>query len=95
LGTGFNIASSSLLLMIISQITKLIPRYMNMTLGDAHIYSEHTESIKMQLERIPYTFPTLILPEFETLEEVEKLNFNDFKLENYQYYPTIKMLMIA
>ena len=95
LGTGFNIASSSLLLMIISQITKLIPRYMNMTIGDAHIYSEHAEPIKMQLERIPYTFPTLILPEFETLEEVEKLNFNDFKLENYQYYPTIKMLMIA
>ena len=95
LGTGFNIASSSLLLMIISQITKLIPRYMNMTMGDAHIYSEHVEPIKIQLERIPYTFPTLILPKFESLEEVEKLNFNDFKLENYQYYPTIKMSMIA
>ena len=95
LGTGFNIASSSLLLMIISQITKLIPRYMNMTMGDAHIYSDHVDPIKIQLERIPYTFPTLILPEFESVEEVEKLNFNDFKLENYQYYPTIKMLMIA
>ena len=68
---------------------------MNMTMGDAHIYSDHVDPIKIQLERIPYTFPTLILPEFESLEEVEKLNFNDFKLENYQYYPTIKMSMIA
>jgi dihydrofolate reductase/thymidylate synthase len=95
LGTGFNIASSSLLLMIIAQITNLIPRYMNMTMGDTHIYSEHVDPIKTQLERIPYTFPTLILPKFKTLEEVEKLTFNDFKLENYRYYPTIKMPMIA
>ena len=95
LGTGFNIASSSLLLMIISKLTNLKPRYMNISMGDVHIYSDHIEPIKTQVERIPYIFPTLILPKFESLEEVEKLNFNDFKLENYQYHQTIKMSMIA
>lgn len=95
LGTGFNIASSSLLLMIIAQITKLIPRYMNISMGDAHIYLDHVEPIKTQLERIPYIFPTLILPIFKTIEEVENLTFKDFKLENYNFYPSIKMEMIA
>ncbi len=94
-GTPFNIASSSLLLMIISQLTKLIPRFVNISQGDSHIYGEHIDAIKEQILRIPYVFPKLILPSFETLEEVEKLTFNDFKIENYQYYPTIKMPMIA
>jgi dihydrofolate reductase/thymidylate synthase len=95
LGTGFNIASSSLFLMIIAKLTNLTPRYMNLTMGDAHIYADHIEPIKLQLERLPYTFPTLILPEFKTLEDVEKLKFEDFKLIDYKYYATIKMPMIA
>jgi dihydrofolate reductase/thymidylate synthase len=93
-GTPFNIASTSLLLMIISQITNLIPRFVNISQGDSHIYGEHIDAVKEQILRIPYVFPKLILPEFETLEEVEKMTFNDFKLENYLYYPTIKMPMI-
>ena len=93
-GTPFNIASTSLLLMIISQITNLIPRFVNISQGDSHIYGEHIDAVKEQILRIPYVFPKRILPEFETLEEVEKMTFNDFKLENYLYYPTIKMPMI-
>jgi thymidylate synthase len=94
-GTPFNIASTSLLLMMIAQLTNLIPRFVNISQGDSHIYGEHIDAIKEQILRIPYVFPKLILPAFETLEEVEKLTFNNFKLENYQYYPTIKMPMIA
>lgn len=94
-GTPFNIASTSLLLMIIAQITDLIPRFVNISQGDSHIYGEHIDAIKEQILRVPYVCPKLILPEFETLEEVEKMTFNDFKLENYLYYPTIKMPMIA
>ena len=93
-GTPFNIASTSLLLMIISQITNLIPRFVNISQGDSHIYGEHIDAVKEQISRIPYVFPKLILSKFETLEEVEKMTFNDFKLENYLYYPTIKMSMI-
>ena len=94
-GTPFNIASTSLLLMIIAQITNLVPRFVNISQGDSHIYGEHIDAIKEQISRIPYTFPKLILPKFELIEEVEKLTYSDFKLENYNSYPTIKREMIA
>jgi dihydrofolate reductase/thymidylate synthase len=95
LGLPFNIASSSLLLMIIAKLTNLVPRYFNLTLGDAHLYSNHIEGVLEQIERIPYVFPIIKLPEFETLEEVEKLSCESFKVQNYNYYPTIKMEMTA
>ena len=66
-----------------------------MSLGDVHLYSNHIEPITKQLERIPYSFPTLKLPEFNTLKDVEKLTFADFTLEKYKFYPNIKMEMIA
>ena len=93
-GTPFNIASTSLLLMIIAKITNLIPRYVNISQGDSHIYTSHIDSVNSQLTRIPYVFPTLILPEFKNLKEVEMLNFENFKLENYNFYPAIKVSMI-
>ncbi len=95
LGLPFNIASSSLFLMIISQLTNLKPRYFNLTLGDAHLYSNHLEGVKEQIERSPYLLPKIEMPVFSTIEEVEKLNFEDFKITNYNYYPSIKANMIA
>ncbi len=95
LGLPFNIPSSSLFLMIIAKLTNKIPRYFNLSLGDSHIYSNHIEPLLEQCKRMPYTFPKLLLPEFTTLEEVEKFTFKDFKLEDYMSYPTIKMEMIA
>jgi len=95
LGLPFNIASSSLFLMIIAKLTNLIPRYFNLSLGDVHIYSNHIEPIKEQIDRISYCFPNIKIPEFSTLEEVEKLTYKDFSLENYKYYHTIKMDMVA
>ena len=94
-GIPFNIPSSALLLMIISKITNLTPRYLNLTLGDAHIYSSHIEVVEKQIERMPYFFPKIQLPEFTTLEQVEKLTFTDFKINNYNYHPTIKADMVA
>ena len=94
-GTPFNIASTSLLLMIIAQITNLFPRFVNISQGDSHIYGEHIDAIKEQILRIPYVFPKLILPEFTSIEDVEKLSYSDFKLENYNSYPNIKRPMIA
>jgi len=95
LGLPFNIASSSLLLIIIAKLTNLIPRYFNLSLGDAHIYSNHVKPLVEQIQRIPYASPKIILPEFKTLEEVENLSSVDFKLIEYKNYPTIKMDMIA
>ena len=94
-GIPFNIPSSALLLMIISKITNLTPRYLNLTLGDAHIYSSHIEVVEKQIERMPYFFPKIQLPAFTTLEQFEKLTFTDFKIINYNYHPTIKADMVA
>jgi len=95
LGLPFNIASSSLLQMIIAQLTELKPRYFNLTLGDAHIYQNHIEPLKEQIERLCYTFPKLVMPEFKTLTEVERLNFRDFKIEDYRCHEPVKMDMVA
>lgn len=95
LGVPFNIASSSLLLIIIAKLTNLTPRYFNLSLGDVHIYKEHIELVEEQLNRFPYLWPNIVLPEFTTLEEVEKLTHEDFKLKNYYYYPSIKANMVA
>lgn len=95
LGLPFNIASSSLFLMIIAKLTNLTPRYFNLTLGDAHIYSNHIDALKEQIKRRPYIFPTIELPDFTSLEDVEKLTCKDFIISNYNYYDTIKMDMVA
>ena len=94
LGLPFNIASSSLLLMIIAKLTNLIPRYFNLTLGDAHVYSAHVEPALEQIKRMPYVCPKIELPEFSKLEEVEKLTFKDFKIIGYKYYDSIKAPMV-
>jgi dihydrofolate reductase/thymidylate synthase len=93
-GTPFNIASTSLLLMIIAQIVKLTPRFVNISQGDSHIYAGHIDCVKEQIKRVPYLFPSLLLPKFETIEEVEKLSHEDFKLINYIYHPAIKADMV-
>jgi len=95
LGLPFNIASSSLLLHIIAKLTRLTPRYFNLSLGDAHIYGNHKDSVKEQLSRIPYIFPKIELPEMKELEDIEKLSYTDFKIIDYSFYPTIKADMIA
>lgn len=95
LGLPFNIASSSLLLEIIAKLTCKTARYFNLTLGDAHIYSEHEASLLEQAGRIPYIFPKIQLPEFSTLEDVEGLTYKDFKIEGYISHGTLKMLMKA
>ena len=94
-GTPFNISSTSLLLLIIAKLTNLTPRFVNISMGDVHIYKEHIDSVKEQLLRIPYIFPTIQLPEMNEIEDVEKLTYIDFKITDYLHYPTIKAKMIA
>ena len=95
LGLPFNIASSSLFLMIISKLTNLTPRYFNLTLGDSHIYSNHVDKLKEQTQRIPFIFPNLILPDFKTLDDIHTLKYSDFKIENYKSHGIVKMDMVA
>lgn len=96
LGVPFNIASSSLLLMTVAKLTEKTPRYLHITMGDTHIYEEHIDVIKEQITRIPFQFPTLILPDYlNSLDDIDKLKAEDFILYNYNSHPTIRAKMIS
>ncbi|MBR3913328.1 MAG: thymidylate synthase [Alphaproteobacteria bacterium] len=88
LGVPFNIASYSLLTMMMAQVAGLEAGEFIHTLGDTHIYHNHFEQVKIQLERTPYTLPTMkINPD---IKEIDAFKYEDFELINYQYHPTIK-----
>lgn len=88
LGVPFNIASYSLLLMMIAQVAGLKPGTFVHTFGDAHIYSDHFEQVKEQLKRQPRPFPVMkINPKVKNIDD---FTYKDFTLENYDPYPPIK-----
>ena len=88
LGVPFNIASYSLLLLMMAQVTGLQPGEFIHTLGDAHIYLNHIEQVKLQLTRKPYPLPVMHLnPEKKSIFDFE---YEDFTLEGYQAHPHIK-----
>lgn len=96
LGLPFNIASSALLLILISAVVKLTPRMFYLSLGDAHVYEEHIESLKEQARRVPYKFPTLVLKEeIDSIEDIENLSYDSFQLVDYVYHPSVKLEMKA
>jgi thymidylate synthase len=88
LGVPFNIASYSFLLRMMAQVTGLEPGEFIHTLGDAHIYLNHEEQVRLQLTRDPRTLPTVKLnPEIPSIFD---FRFEDFILENYDPHPHIK-----
>jgi thymidylate synthase len=88
LGVPFNIASYALLTMMVAQVTGLKPGEFVHTLGDAHIYLNHIEQVKLQLTREPYPLPAMqINPDRSNIFDFV---FEDFQLINYQSHPHIK-----
>lgn len=88
LGVPFNIASYALLTMMIAQVCHLQPGDFVHTLGDAHIYTNHVDQVKLQLTRDCRPLPTMrINPE---VKSVFDFKFEDFTLENYDPHPHIK-----
>ena len=88
LGIPFNIASYSLLLMMMAQITGLKAGDFVHTLGDAHLYLNHIEQAKLQISREPYSLPQMkINPE---VKDIFGFKYEDFSLENYIAHPHIK-----
>ena len=88
LGVPFNIASYALLTMMVAQVTGLKPGEFIHTLGDAHIYLNHLDQIRLQLTRKPYPLPRMIInPE---VNDILKFRFEDFTLKDYISHPHIK-----
>ena len=88
LGVPFNIASYSLLTMMIAQVCGLKAGEFVHTLGNAHIYSNHFDQVKLQLSREPYPLPKMKLnPEVKNIDDFK---FEDFELVDYQCHPVIK-----
>jgi thymidylate synthase len=88
LGVPFNIASYSLLLLMMAQVTGLKPGDFVHTLGDAHLYLNHIEQAKLQLTREPYALPKMrINPD---VKDIFGFKFEDFSLEEYTAHPHIK-----
>ena len=88
LGVPFNIASYALLTCMLAQVCGYEPKEFIHTIGDAHIYSNHVEQIKLQLTREPKPLPTMILN--PNVKSIYDFKYEDFNLENYQSHKGIK-----
>jgi thymidylate synthase len=95
LGLPFNIASYGLLLEIIAKEVNMVPDELIGNLGDVHLYSNHIEQAKEQINRTPFELPIVKLSSGHNLRAALKGNFdeidpNDIMLINYQSHPIIK-----
>ncbi|MBT3242366.1 MAG: thymidylate synthase [Bacteroidetes bacterium] len=88
LGVPFNIASYSLLLMMVARETGLEPYEFVHTLGDAHIYNNHLEQVKLQISREPKDLPKMLLnPRKKNVLDFE---YDDFEIQDYDPHPHIR-----
>jgi thymidylate synthase len=97
LGLPFNIASYGLLLEIIAKEVNMVPDQLIGSLGDVHLYSNHIEQAKEQINREPFELPKLVIDLFDKnnhyigdIDDISDYNIDQFKLENYQPHPAIK-----
>ena len=88
LGVPFNIASYSLFTMMIAQVCGLGVGEFIHTMGDAHIYSNHLDQIKLQLSREPRPLPKMKIN--PNVKSIFDFKITDFELEGYDPYPAIK-----
>ncbi len=88
LGVPWNIASYSLLTLMIAQVCGLVPHEFIHVLGDAHIYLNHVDQVKRQLGRAPRALPRMKLN--PSVKDVDGFAFEDFTLEGYDPHPHIK-----
>jgi thymidylate synthase len=78
---------------MIAKVTGLKPGDFVYCLGDAHVYNNHIEALKSQLERKPYPFATVSFK--RDIQNIDEFIFEDFELKDYQCHESIKMKMSA
>jgi thymidylate synthase len=88
IGIPVNIASYSLLLMMVAQVTGYTPHEFIHTIGDAHLYANHIEQAKLQLSREPLESPIMDIN--PNIKSIDAFKFEDFILKGYECYPAIK-----
>lgn len=88
LGVPFNIASYSLLLMMVAQVTGFKAHEFIHTFGDVHIYSNHIEGAKLQLQRDFRKLPTMKIN--PARKDIFSFEYDDFELQGYEPHPVIK-----
>jgi thymidylate synthase len=88
IGVPFNIASYALLTLMVAQVTDLEPGDFVHTLGDAHIYLNHIDQVKLQLAREPYKLPLLKIN--NNIKNIQGFRYDDFTLIDYVSHPHIK-----
>lgn len=88
LGVPFNIASYALLTMMIAQVTDLGLGDFVHTFGDVHIYKNHFEQVDLQLSRTPKKLPVMKIN--KEVKDIFSFKYEDFVLEGYESYPSIK-----
>ena len=88
LGVPFNIASYALLTMMVAQVTNLQPGEFVHTFGDVHLYTNHLEQTRVQLDREPQELPTMRINTSRT--SIFQFEYDDFQLENYQPHSHIR-----
>jgi thymidylate synthase len=85
LGVPFNIASMSLLLMIVAKTCNMIPKQSKWSGGDVHLYLDHLPVAKEQINRIPKKLPQMVITKYlKTLDDILALTIDDFELQNYE-----------
>ncbi|GHU26926.1 thymidylate synthase [Bacilli bacterium] len=88
LGVPFNIASYSLLTMMLAQICNMQLGDFVHTTGDTHIYLNHIDQVKLQLSREPYALPKMVIN--PSVKDIFGFSYEDFNLVDYKYHPPIK-----
>lgn len=93
LGLPFNIASYAMMTYIVAKKCNMVPKTLIITMGDAHVYKNHIDQVKLQDTRMPFPFPRFVVNDSVQTKPFEELTIDDFDLQGYLYHPSIKAPM--